>query len=80
MPKGARRRPARLAEKLCQIRHRLELTDEVLAKNSFYITNAYAKMPWPLFFCPPKINSRPLVISHGGRGLEEPTQLLQRRL
>jgi transcriptional regulator with XRE-family HTH domain len=30
MPKGARRRPARLAEKLCQIRHRLELTQEGL--------------------------------------------------
>jgi len=30
MPKGARRRPARLAEKLCQIRHRLELTQEEL--------------------------------------------------
>lgn len=31
-------------------------------------------------FCPPKINLRPLVISHGGQGLEEPPQLLQRRL
>jgi transcriptional regulator with XRE-family HTH domain len=30
MPKGARRRPARLAEKLCYIRHRLELTQEEL--------------------------------------------------
>jgi transcriptional regulator with XRE-family HTH domain len=28
MPKGPRRRPARLAEKLCHIRHRLELTQE----------------------------------------------------
>ena len=30
MPKGARRRPERLAEKLCHIRHRLELTQEEL--------------------------------------------------
>jgi hypothetical protein len=30
MPKGARRRPGRLAEKLCHIRHRLELTQEEL--------------------------------------------------
>ena len=30
MPKGARRRPARLAEKLFHIRHRLELTQEEL--------------------------------------------------
>ena len=30
MPKGARRRPARLAEKLYDIRHRLELTQEEL--------------------------------------------------
>ena len=30
MPKGARRRPERLAEKLCDIRHRLKLTQEEL--------------------------------------------------
>ena len=30
MPKGARRRPERLAEKLCHIRHRLKLTQEEL--------------------------------------------------
>jgi hypothetical protein len=30
MPKGARRRPARLAEKLLRIRHRFELTQEEL--------------------------------------------------
>ena len=30
MPKGARRRPERLAEKRCHIRHRLELTQEEL--------------------------------------------------
>jgi transcriptional regulator with XRE-family HTH domain len=30
MPKGARRRPARLAEKPCHIRRRLELTQEEL--------------------------------------------------
>ena len=30
MPEGARRRPARLAEKLCHIRHRLKLTQEEL--------------------------------------------------
>ena len=30
MPKGARRRPERLAEKLCHIRRRLELTQEEL--------------------------------------------------
>jgi transcriptional regulator with XRE-family HTH domain len=30
MPKGARRRPARLAEKLRHIRHQLELTQEEL--------------------------------------------------
>ena len=30
MPKGARRRPERLAEKLYRIRHRLELTQEEL--------------------------------------------------
>ena len=30
MPKGARRRPDRLAEKLCHIRHRLKLTQEEL--------------------------------------------------
>jgi transcriptional regulator with XRE-family HTH domain len=30
MPKGARRRPARLAEKLCDLRHRLDLTQEEL--------------------------------------------------
>jgi hypothetical protein len=30
MPKGARRRPARLAEKQFHIRHRLELTQEEL--------------------------------------------------
>ncbi len=30
MPKGARRRPARLVEKLCHIHHRLELTQEEL--------------------------------------------------
>jgi transcriptional regulator with XRE-family HTH domain len=30
MPKGARRRPERLAEKLLRIRHRLELTQEEL--------------------------------------------------
>ena len=30
MPKGARRKPERLAEKLCHIRHRLKLTQEEL--------------------------------------------------